>query len=84
MFIIFHPTVNYQKGQDAYLLYTCSYASLFPGSPGFDTAKISISPDGFTVAIATGKSIILIDTQSKEKSEVLHEVHGGKGRFALQ
>lgn len=68
--------VNYQKGQEAYMLYTGSYASYFPGAPVSDSAVIALSPDGFTVAVANGRSIVLLDTESKKHSDVMSDVHG--------
>eukprot|EP00795_Rhopilema_esculentum_P015135 gene15135-6322_t len=68
--------VNYQQGQEAYLLFTGSYASYFPEPIKLDAGSISISPDAFTVAIANGKSFILIDTIAKDTSDLLEDVHG--------
>eukprot|EP00794_Sanderia_malayensis_P013835 gene13835-15281_t len=68
--------VNYQKGQDAYLLHTGLYTNYFPGSPVTESAVIALSPDSLTVAIAYGRSIILLDVETKERSNVISDAHG--------
>ena len=70
-------SVNYQQGQEAYLLFSGAYNNYFPNEIDLDRYLITISPDAFTVAIANGKSFIMINTQTKEKSNVLQDVHGG-------
>lgn len=75
---IIHVSVNYQQGQDAYLLYTGAYSSYFVDQVSHDPYLVTISPDAFTVAIANGKSFLMINAQTKEKSNVLQDVHAGK------
>ena len=70
--------MNYQQGQEAYLLYSGAYSSYFTGEINTDHYLISISPDSFTVAIANGKSFVMINSQTREKSDVLQDVHGGE------
>lgn len=50
-------TVDYQRGQEPYLLKTGEYTS----GPG---ALVALSPDGRTVAIATGNDISVFNTDT--------------------
>jgi len=68
--------VNYQQGQEAYLLYSGAYNDYFPNGISSDHVLITLSPDSFTVAIANGKSFIMVDAQTQEKSDVFQDVHG--------
>ena len=71
-------SVNYQQGQDAYLLYSGTYSDYFTNGISSDHVLITLSPDSFTVAIANGKSFIMVDAQTREMSDVLQNVHGGE------
>ena len=70
--------MNYQHGQEAYLLFTGTYYNYFANDISPDHCLITISPDSFTVAIAIGKSFVMINTQTREMSDVLQDVHGGE------
>ena len=78
MVVYYFLLVNYQQGQEAYLLYSGVYNDYFPNGISSDHVLITLSPDSFTVAIAHGKSFIMVDAQTQEKSDVFQDVHGGK------
>ncbi|XP_013777302.1 transducin beta-like protein 2 [Limulus polyphemus] len=67
---LWDTNIEYQKGQEPYLLLKGEFASLSP-------SIIALSPDGRTVAIASSKSVSVFSRATGEESERLEEVHSG-------
>ena len=65
-------SVEYAKQQDPYLLKTGQH-----NSNGHDSL-IALSPDGRTVAIATGVNISVYSTLTAQCEEVILDVHTSK------
>ena len=64
-------TVEYQKKQDPCLLQTGQYENA-------GKSMIALSPDGRTVAIATGTSISVFNGQTGVCEQTFREVHNSK------
>ena len=64
-------TVEYQKGQDPYLIQTGKYDHSGP-------SLIALSPDGRTVAIATTYNISMYNATTAELAQTFENVHSSK------
>ena len=64
-------SVEYQKGQDPYLLTTGKYNHTGP-------SLVALSPDGRSVAIATTYSISMYDAESGELAQTFENAHASK------
>ncbi|XP_022109650.1 transducin beta-like protein 2 [Acanthaster planci] len=65
---LWDTNVEYNKNQDPYLLLTGSYDHTGP-------SILALSPDAYTVAIATGAKIWVFDSATGKEEEMFEDVH---------
>jgi len=82
-------TVNYLKGQEAYLLHTGHFDGYEEGTP----INIALSHDYFTVALSVGQTIKYFNSKTEELEDNIPYAHPGNAyclfyfhnlRFTLQ
>ena len=65
--------MNYQKGQEAYLLNTGTFAGYEEGVP----IQIGLSHDYFTVAVSVGQHLTYFDGRTGEQGDEILHAHPG-------